>query len=212
MVDFNVIKVLSTLLELDLRADLNEDELVPFVKLISAPRTFALTTQGAIGSRDDVLRVENAIQRTFRELHQNLGSVPAGALLLKHSQQVAARRILTNRLAVVWGPPGTGKTYTLALSLLRVLDVRWRLDQSKRTVILLTAMTHAAIRACLSKLNKLVECYKSIDGLPTPWLQTLQIEHVLKASTHPGPNTRRSNSYIYAGTVFQVSMFSVVKV
>lgn len=209
LVDFNVTKVLSTLLELDLRTDLAEDEHVPYVQLISAPRTFAASTEGAIGSRDSVLRVEGIIQRTFREL-SSLGSEAAGALLLKHSQQLAARRILTNRLAVIWGPPGTGKTYTIALSLLRILDVRWRLDESRRTTIFLTAMTHAAIKACLSKLDKLVQCYRQIEGLPCQWLDTLNIEYVLRAGDHPGPNTRHPASYVYAGTVFQVRQTSTI--
>ncbi|EIN06560.1 hypothetical protein PUNSTDRAFT_24760, partial [Punctularia strigosozonata HHB-11173 SS5] len=112
LVDFNLTKALSTLLELDMRCageggdDDEGDGVPPFVQLISDPRALALeqAPEGArLGSR--FLRREHAIQRTFRE-RADLGTEEARTLLLKASQRQATRRILSSRLAVVWGPPG----------------------------------------------------------------------------------------------------------
>lgn len=104
LVDFNLTKVLSTLLELDLRIgdDVAAGSKIPFFQLITNPRSL-IFDEGT--SSESILRTENTIQSLFRELH-DLGSTAAGTLLLKSSQRLAARRILSRRLTVIWGPPG----------------------------------------------------------------------------------------------------------
>lgn len=62
---------------------------------------------------------------------------------------------------------GTGKTHTIALSLLRLLDAQQHANPGDRRIVFITAMTHAAIQACLTKLSRLVDCYRSIPALPT---------------------------------------------
>ncbi len=42
------------------------------------------------------------------------------------SQQTIFRALLKNRLQLVWGPPGTGKTHFLALSILCLMEVTFR--------------------------------------------------------------------------------------
>lgn len=108
LVDFNSTKILSTLLELDLRitGDLGPSS-VPFLQLITNPRSLDFDRSSAISKAS--MNTENNIQSSFRLL-RDLGSEAAGALVLKSSQQKAARRILSHRLTVVWGPPGS---YTL---------------------------------------------------------------------------------------------------
>ena len=66
-------------------------------------------------------------------------------------------------------------------------------------------MTHAAIHACLSKLQHLRECYLQIPNLQMEWLDNLSVEHVVRGLTHPRRNPERT--YIYAGTVFQVESY-----
>lgn len=67
-------------------------------------------------------------------------------------------------------------------------------------------MTHAAIDACLTKLRQLIEFYGQIPNLPIPWLEKLQVEHVIKGNDHPAPAP--GHNYVFAGTVYQVSAFA----
>ncbi|KAJ7503041.1 hypothetical protein B0H11DRAFT_1906826 [Mycena galericulata] len=162
LVDFNITKVLSTLLELDMRSITTSPSLradVPFLQLILNPRSF-------VERGKEFVKVENTIQSVF--------------------------------LSVLWGPPGTGKTYTIALALLRLLEVQHRLGDTKRKIIFITAMTHAAIEAVLSKLSHLRNCYSSIDSLPTTWLTNVKIEHVLKGNDHTSPSKSDPSLYNFS--------------
>ncbi|KAJ7287131.1 P-loop containing nucleoside triphosphate hydrolase protein [Mycena rebaudengoi] len=211
LVDFNITKILSTLLELDMRAvtspEFRAD--VPFLQLILNPKSFGEDPE-LIESGKQLVKVENRIQSLFREL-RNLDGLEkaAGSLVLKPSQHQAVQRILSSRLSVLWGPPGTGKTYTIALALLRLLEVQFQPREKKRSIVFITAMTHAAIEAVLNKLSFLKGCYSAIDSLPAEWLEHVRIEHVLKGNDHPGPSkSAPSDSLLYAGTVYQLYNFT----
>ncbi|KAJ7030016.1 P-loop containing nucleoside triphosphate hydrolase protein [Mycena alexandri] len=210
LVDFNTTKILSTLLELDIAATTSQDDAeVPFLQLILDPRSFGDDPE-FIETGKEFVKVENNIQSMFRQLKDlDTSGGAAEALVLKPSQHRAVQRILSSRLGVCWGPPGTGKTYTIALALLRLFEVQYRLGNTKRKIIFITAMTHAAIEAVLSKLDHLKDCYNRIDSLPTEWLDSVQIEHVLKGHDHPGPSkSAPSATLVYAGTVYQLYNFS----
>lgn len=107
LVDFNLSKILSTLLELDLRIDGDAAAIPkdPFLQLITRPRSLASDAEGSSHTSKAILKEEAAIQRLFRELY-DLGSAAAGTLILKSSQHRAAQRFLSERLTVIWGPPG----------------------------------------------------------------------------------------------------------
>ncbi|KAK7057619.1 AAA-12 domain-containing protein [Favolaschia claudopus] len=209
LVDFNTTKVLTTLLELDIAAISRRSAEVPFLQLILDPRSFGDDPEFAETGKE-LVKEEHNIQGTFRQLKDlDAAGGAAGALVLKPSQHRAVQRILSSRLSVLWGPPGTGKTYTIALGLWRLLEAQHRLGESTRKIIFITAMTHAAIEAVLSKLFNLRNCYTSIDSLPTDWLNKVKIEHVLKGHDHPGPSkSDPSMSLVYAGTVYQLYNFS----
>ncbi|KAJ7125176.1 hypothetical protein C8R44DRAFT_830984 [Mycena epipterygia] len=107
LVDFNITKILSTLLELDMRAIASSDYCagVPFLQLVLDPRSFGDDPEVAERGKEFV-KVENSIQSMFRTLRglDNLENI-AGALVLKPSQHRAVQRILSSRLSVLWGPP-----------------------------------------------------------------------------------------------------------
>ncbi|KAG6920219.1 hypothetical protein DXG01_004988 [Tephrocybe rancida] len=212
LVDFNTSKALAVLLEMDLRwgsavpesdgAIQEGHRHVPLLQMIADPSSF-----GTNARAEDLLKTESVIQRLFRELN-DLGTDAAGSLILKSSQHRAAQRILSNRLSVIWGPPGTGKTYTIALSLLRLIDAQCRLGNTDRKIIFVTAMTHAAIDAVRKGLLYLIDCYRAIDSLPTAWLDRVRVEQVLAGRTHPGPQQSSSLVHIYAGTTYQLYNFT----
>ena len=101
---------------------------------------------------------------------------------------------------------GTGKTYTISLSLLRLLQVRSMSGNDTRYVIFLTAMTHAAIDAVATKLRALMSSYRECGrfGMNLDWLNRINLERVFQGSTHPAPS--KDETYIFAGTVFQVRL------
>jgi hypothetical protein len=90
------------------------------------------------------------------------------------------------------------------LSILRLLDVLGQIRSTQRQIVFLTAMTHAAIQACLDKLAYLIECYRKIAALSNEWLDNVKVEHVVQGNKHPAPVENSRHAYIYAGTVYQV--------
>lgn len=103
LIDFNISKVLSTLIELDFQSMVSDASQIPFLQLILDPKSFG-RDKIAAESQAQTKRGNN-IQRLFQEL-KGLDVDSAGGLVLKKSQNYAAQRILSNRLSVVWGPPG----------------------------------------------------------------------------------------------------------
>lgn len=99
---------------------------------------------------------------------------------------------------------GTGKTYTVSLSLLRLFQIRSACNDERQYVVFLTAMTHAAIEACSTKIRALMERYRECGrlGLDVRWLNKVNLERVFSGATHPAPS--KDQAYIYAGTVYQV--------
>lgn len=108
LIDFNLAKILSTLLAMDLRLGDHDfiSPNVPFWQLITNPRSLDFHDATSSTFAKEALKTENIIQSSFRQLH-DLGPVPAGALILKSSQRRAARRILSQRLTIIWGPTGS---------------------------------------------------------------------------------------------------------
>ncbi|KAJ3327816.1 Tripartite DNA replication factor, partial [Gonapodya sp. JEL0774] len=80
------------------------------------------------------------------------------------SQLAALDRTLQHRLTAVWGPPGTGKTYFLALTCLRLMEAHHRaLIGSLRIAV--TALTKTAIAEFAQRFNSLRE-----QGIRDGWL------------------------------------------
>lgn len=77
-------------------------------------------------------------------------------------------------------------------------------------LIFLTAVTHAAIQACIKKLNTLMEAYRLFPGMKLDWLDNVKLERVQSGALHPAPEDKNA-TYIYAGTVYQVSLPIIAK-
>lgn len=92
------------------------------------------------------------------------------------------------------------------MALLRLFDIQEHLHIVTRRIVFLTAMTHAAIQAVLSKLKRLMQCYREVENLEAGWLDRVKLEHVTKGASHPAPALELQNVYVYAGTVYQVSI------
>jgi hypothetical protein len=109
-VDFNTTKVLSSLFEVDLQYEMaisdndrrlpNDLTRVPYLQVILDPQSF-----GQVPTSEKGRKIEADIQKLFKDL-DGLGKASAQSLVLKPSQHNAVKRILTNRLSVIWGPPG----------------------------------------------------------------------------------------------------------
>ncbi|KAI8599356.1 hypothetical protein EDD21DRAFT_162185 [Dissophora ornata] len=77
------------------------------------------------------------------------------------SQEQAFSKVINNRLQVIWGPPGSGKTHFLALTILRFIDILGSLSEQGKGqgpyTIVLTAFTHAAINNLVARIASLQE-------------------------------------------------------
>lgn len=79
------------------------------------------------------------------------------------SQKRAFEHLINNRLTLIWGPPGTGKTYFLARAILNF--VKAKIDRREKIHIAVTAFTHSAIENLLIKIQELSLDWKFGNGL-----------------------------------------------
>ena len=108
----------------------------------------------------------------------------AGAMrpALDRAQMTAARRGVTERVSVVWGPPGTGKTHTLAATVAGIFAAR---PEAK---VVLCGATWTAIRALATRVDK--ACAAAGVGTGT-------VERVWLGDSerHPGPERWRQEKW-----------------
>jgi hypothetical protein len=108
-----------------------------------------------MGRREDYF-FDSAL-RTFGKLPAKRAPVPRKVDLsgLNESQQAAVGLCAESDLAFVWGPPGTGKTYTLAKITEELLAQGHR--------VLLASTTNAAVDQALEKLAATTSCKEAIE-------------------------------------------------
>ncbi|MHC1757481.1 MAG: AAA domain-containing protein [Methanosarcina sp.] len=136
--DFFSERIIDRLTELD--EQLEHD----FIRLLRNPHKFTVP-----------IRESNA----FFEIAQKY-AIESG---FTESQKRAFEHMLHNRLTLIWGPPGTGKTYFLARAILNF--VKTKMDQGEKTHIAVTAFTHSAIENLLIKIQELSQEWKFGNGL-----------------------------------------------
>jgi predicted RecB family nuclease len=85
-----------------------------------------------------------------------------GRPVLNAEQETAWRGVFEREVSVVWGPPGTGKTYLLAWMLIGIAAAAKRAGRPCR--ILVTAATHRAVVNVLVRIARELEA----SGIPNP--------------------------------------------
>lgn len=142
-------------LSLATRATGDQDAFLPGDKAFLFPRATDFTTATIV---DQVLewdrRPDGDLLALMREPQgfagQGTAAVPDGGAHegFTPSQEEAYRHILANRLTLVWGPPGTGKTHFLAHAMLGLVS-----SARGPVRIAVSALTHAAIENLLFELQ-----------------------------------------------------------
>ncbi|KAF9904536.1 Tripartite DNA replication factor, partial [Lobosporangium transversale] len=142
------------------------------------------------------------------------------------SQEQAFSKVINNRLQIIWGPPGSGKTHFLALTVLRFIDILRSLaskgkGQGPQTIVL-TAFTHSAIDNIVERVAKLhnqIAPHVGFEDIVRPLSlyrlgdpSTLDIEgarvvepqDLVKLQARSEDNSNKDIIRVVCGTVWQV--------
>ena len=192
-VDFNLPKILRNFLEVDLETRTSPSFLLNLIENPSqvGGRVFPNSVQLA--------KEETRMNSMYRQLRE-LGLSDAVQLVFQRSQHRAMQSILKRQATIIWGPPGTGKTHTLALSLLYLLEILYLIDDQK-VMVWITAVTNAAIEMFVSKFEFLCDRVRAIPNLQKEWLDEVK---VLRLTAGAKPDLPKSRFVIAAGTVWQL--------
>jgi DNA replication ATP-dependent helicase Dna2 len=136
--DFSSDRIINRLTELD--EQLEHD----FVRLLRDPSKFAVPVNES---------------NSFFEIAKKCTDESS----FTESQNRAFEHMIRNRLTLIWGPPGTGKTYFLATAILNLVKVK--MEQKEKIHIAVTAFTHSAIENLLLKVQELSQEWKYGTGL-----------------------------------------------
>jgi len=132
------------------------------------------------------------------------------------SQLEIFRSVVDRRLQVIWGPPGSGKTYFLALTILCLMEAHLKFAPAGTHLrIFLTAFTNSAIQNLLERVATLRNEMPPLADVPIcllvrlvrtgpPKLQTLGVTFLTPTSSKVGKTLAQRVSVI-AGTVWQLN-------
>ncbi|KAG0234168.1 Tripartite DNA replication factor [Actinomortierella wolfii] len=116
----------------------------------------------------DILHDPNGWGRVAPEdsdlLVQVTKKMPVRRYGMTSSQDDAFANVMKQRLRIIWGPPGSGKTFFLASTILRYVDslifmAAGRLMKGREVTIILTAFTHSAVD---NLVHRIVELHRQI--------------------------------------------------
>jgi len=136
----------------NLRIEINETYFL-------SERYFDFTTKKAIHALEQttpltIQILDDPRQLTKPQAIQNSKYQPSGFDVLNQSQQLACEKVKNERIILIWGPPGTGKTYWSAVTVFQML-----MFSKSPLRILITACTHTAIDHLLSSINNLRQVF-----------------------------------------------------
>jgi hypothetical protein len=192
-VDFNLPKILRNFLEIDVSS---RTEKSIFLRLLENPNQVG---QQSVDEEGRYAREEIRLNTLYRQL-RDLGNSDAVQLVFQRSQRRVMQSILKRHATIVWGPPGTGKTHTLALSTLYLLEILYTMTTDK-VIVWMTAVTNAAIEIFVQKLEFLRDRIKAIPNLKKEWIDALSI---LRITSGPKPPLPKGRLTVAAGTVWQL--------
>ncbi|KKF99595.1 ATP-dependent helicase [Methanosarcina mazei] len=173
--DFSSERIINRLTELD--EQLEHD----FIRLLRDPHKFAVP-----------IKESNA----FSEATQKC-AVESG---FTESQKRAFEHMINNRLTLIWGPPGTGKTYFLARAILNF--VKAKMEQEEKIHVAVTAFTHSAIENLLIKIQELSHELKFGSGIEIYKLKELKTgkgQELLKVQSEYEIQDRLDSRFLILG-------------
>ena len=156
---------------------------------------------------DDPRQLERprAIQQVSATLQQQISNMfskrepsikPEGLHLLNRAQQDACERVKNERITLIWGPPGTGKTYWSGVTVFQML-----MFASTPIRILITACTHTAIDNLLGSVEHLKRLFSSSPQFPQ-WCELAEKLVLLKldSSNYRQLSSKSSKSWTVVGS------------
>ncbi|KAG0230400.1 Tripartite DNA replication factor [Actinomortierella wolfii] len=141
-------------------------------------------------NKEDILHDPNGWGRVAPEdsdlLVQVTKKMPVRRYGMTSSQDDAFANVMKQRLRIIWGPPGSGKTFFLASTILRYVDslifmAAGRLMKGREVTIILTAFTHSAVD---NLVHRIVELHRQIaprDGFEE-YIRPLNIFRIVDKS------------------------------
>ena len=192
-VDFNTPKILRNFLEIDVSSRTKKSL---FLRLLEDPNQVG---QSAVSNQIENAREEARLNALYRQL-RDLGNSDATQLVFQRSQRRVMQSILKRQATIAWGPPGTGKTHTLALSVLYLLEILY-LNTTDKVVVWMTAVTNAAIEMFVNKFEFLCDRIRAIPNLNKEWLNEFS---VLRLTSDAKPELPKTRLTVAAGTVWQL--------
>lgn len=195
LVDFNLPKVMKNLVRIDQHA--TREGRSYFLNL--------LQDSEGIGARQmpDGSQLEAQALRLITVYNErNRISDDVRPLIFKRSQRAAMLSILRQHLTIIWGPPGTGKTHTLALSLMYYLQLMHESTTTK-VVVWMTAMSKAAIGMFKRKFESLCNVIRAIRELRHDWLDDLEIRD-LRTESYDTIDSGSKRLQLIVGTVWSL--------
>ncbi|KXS08875.1 hypothetical protein M427DRAFT_50241 [Gonapodya prolifera JEL478] len=138
------------------------------------------------------------INGDFRTLNQQ--NIPVHPPMFD-SQERAFQHIMEHQLSVIWGPPGSGKTFFLALACLRLIEMRYR-SKKRGFRIAMTAFTKSAIGQFCDRFNILRE-----QAIANGWLTApvMPVHLITNGNRQPPPLLNENTYGVWAATVWQYS-------
>ncbi|CAF3950532.1 unnamed protein product [Rotaria sordida] len=142
------------------------------------------------------LKKPEAIEKISKTIQKEISNIfskreptikPEGLHMLNKAQQEACEKVKNQRVTLIWGPPGTGKTYWSGVTVFQML-----MFSSSPLCVLITACTHAAIDNLLSSINHLKNLFSLSPQFPR-WYQLAKELIVLKIESNNYRNL--SSSY-----------------
>ncbi|KAI8622226.1 hypothetical protein BC830DRAFT_1090559 [Chytriomyces sp. MP71] len=204
-VDWNTSKLVRALVETEVERLKRLQIGAPpplFLRLLGA-HTGLNAEEFFVRSGPEDLKEEAKLFTLFKssyDLIDNLGSHERPLHFLT-SQHKAVKMAVKNTLSIVWGPPGNGKTHTLALTALRLIEINARLERP--FYVIMTAFTHEAIDNFLEKVVELWQLRSNAMFAAMERSEWVNQVHITKLQNN-NYVLPLSNWCIFGGTVWSI--------